>query len=335
MKKSNKTLVLNFLFNCLIGMLFADILGFSPIIGAVIVNTAGIGIYYLADKKSILFDGLATQVWIPLVMEDPYPNASFVNAATNMSSLVEHNKINFAQAGLDPEVLVNNVIYPVPIVDAQDAPLDVPLKYYDTVNTVVRNAVAIELAYDQRALYANKHKKALAKKIGMDAAYMYAPNGADASKWNFIIDLAAGDSIIDAIIDMQAAYNNADADSDRNLVLCPNHLAKIAKEDKLLYKLFMAEPGSMYCGFRIWTYTRNPFYNIDDQTKAAYGVAFDPEEHKNSSFSFLSGEVMVADGDLEMFYRLNDPEARGDIFGFQKRSIASSLRGCFGGAILQ
>ena len=54
------------------------------------------------------------------------------------------------------------------------------------------------------------------------------------------------DSLIDAVIDMQKAYNSFDDDgSNRNLVLCPAHMAAIAKEDKVLYKAIMAEPGSV------------------------------------------------------------------------------------------
>lgn len=335
MKKTTTKLLLNVLFNCFIGFLIAAAFGFNPIVGALSVNAAGIVLHQINRHGVALFEGLAAEVWIPMVMENPYPNASFLQAATNMSSLVDNDSINLAEAGVDPDVLVDNAVYPVPITEAGDTPLKVSLKTYDTTNTVVRNAVAIELVYDQRALYANKHKKALAKKLGMDAAYMYAPTAADATKNNFVLTLGANDSIIDGIIDLQAQYGNADADDDRNLVLCPSHMAKIAKEDKLLYKNLLAEPGSMYAGFKIWAYSKNPFYITATGAKAAYGVAFDPATHSYASFSFVSSEVMAADGSMDMFQRLKDPEARGDIFGFQKRALATTLRGWFGGAILQ
>lgn len=335
MKKTNTKLFLNVLFNCIMGALFASLLGVNPFIGAVAFNAGGFALNYIDVNGKALFDGLAKEVWLPLVMEDPIPKASFLQAATNMSSLVENDAINLAEAGADPEVLVDNSVYPVEIVDASDIPKRVILKTYDTKNTVVRNAVAIELSYDQRALYANKHKRSFAKKLGMDAAYTYAPASADPAKNNFIIKLGSGDSMIDGLIDMQANFGNADADDDRNLVLCPNHMAKIAKEDKALYKAILAEPGSVLYGFRLWAYSKNPIYITATGVKAAYGAAFVPGTHSYSSFAFMSSEVMWADGSAEMFSRLKDPEARGDIFGFQKRALALPLRGKMSGAILQ
>lgn len=337
MKRSNSKLLLNFLFNCIVGVLIAFFLGFSPVIGAIAINIIGLGMHQLSRKHggNVAYVGLAAEVWLPLVMEDPYPKSHFLSEATDMSALVEYDKINLAEAGIDPNVIVDNTVYPVPIVAASDVHKELTLKTYDTENTVVRNAIAIELSYDQRALYAAKHKKALAKKLGLDAAYMYAPSAADASKYNSIVNLGANDSIIDGIIDLQSAYDIFDADEDRILVLSPQHKAKIAKEDKALYKAIIAEPGAELYGFKIYTYSRNPIYIAATGIKAAAGAAFVPETHKYSSFAFVGSEVMVADGSAEMFSRLKDPEARGDIFGFQKRALALPIRGKYQGAILQ
>ena len=338
-QKNKKTLLLNVLFNCLVGTALAIAAGFSPVLGMIGVNAAGAAMHQIKkfDSGALpLFAGLAQEVWIPMLLDNPYPNASFLQAATPMSSLVDNDKINLAEAGVDPNVLVDNAVYPVPTVDASDIPKEVTLKTYDTENSVVRNAVAVELAYDQRALYVNKHKKALAKKLGMDAAYMYAPTQADGAKNNFVLNLGANDSIIDAIIDLGTQFINVDVDpDDLNLVLNPFHMAAISKEDKKLYKSILAEPGSVMYNFRIWQYSKNPHYITATGVKAAYGSAFVPGTHSRASFAFVGSEVMAADGSAEMFSRLKDPEARGDIFGFQKRALATTLRGKYSGAILQ
>ncbi|WP_346237761.1 hypothetical protein ABDK00_001625 [Niabella insulamsoli] len=335
MKKTNTKLFLNIMFNCVMGFVFAALLGINPFIGAVVVNAGGVALNYMDTRGVTFFEGLAQEVWLPLVMEDPYPQASFLNAATDMSSLVDNDKINLAEAGVDPTVLVDNDVYPIAMTDASDTPKEVTLKTYDTTNSVVRNAVAIELAYGQRALYANKHKKALAKKLGMDAAYMYAPAQASGANSNFVVNLGANDSIIDAIIDLQRDFLNSDVIDDLNLVLSPNHLAKLSKEDKELYKFIVAKPGESMYDFKMWRYSKNPIYIGATGVKAAYGAAYEAGTHKYSSFAFVGSEVMRADGSAEMFQRLRDPEARGDIFGFQKRALATTLRGKFSGAILQ
>lgn len=310
---------------------FASIQIFPVLFGAGMVQHA-----VMNQTRTVLYVGLAPDVWIPLVQQDFYPAASFLNGAQDMSSLVNYDTINFAEAGADPAVLKNNTSYPVGSTDAGDVAKAITLDYYDTESTIVRNAVAIELAYDQRVLYANKHKKALAKRFGRDAAYAYSPTATDAATYNKVISLASGDSFIDAVIDLQAHYNNVDVDgTERHLVLNGDHMAKIAKEDKVLYKAMMAEAGSMFYGFKMWVYSQNPYYITSTGAKAAFGVAFNGSIHKKSSFAFLGTEVMKAQGTVELFSKLKDPDVKGDKFNFQMRGLVGSLRGKYGGAILQ
>lgn len=318
-------------------MLLSALFGTPPVVTFGVLMAAGAVLHIVKVKTGlVLFDGLAPEVWLPLVKEDFYPQASFLNAATDMSSLVDNDKINFAEAGADPNVLKNNTDYPIAANVVADSPKAIELDYYDTDSSVVRNAVAIELNYDQRLLYANKHKKALLKRLGMDAAFAYAPTQDDAAKYNEVIDLAANDSIIDAIIELQKHYNSVDQDgTNRHLVLNPNHLAKIAKEDKVLYKGMMAEVGAVFYGFKIWTYSQNPIYVTATGVKAAFGTAFNAANHKRSSFAFLGDEVMKAQGTMELFSNLKDPDIKGDKFNFQMRGLVSSLRGKYAGAILQ
>jgi hypothetical protein len=332
---------LKLFFNLLCIALMANVISLvipqsSPLAIFGVLVLGGIVCHFIAKKNpGLAFDTLAQEVWIPLVQEDPYPKALFVNAAQDMSPLVDNNKINFAEAGADPIVLVDNVTYPINVAVATDLPKSVELKTYDTESTVVRNAVAIELAYDQRVLYANKHKKAMAKKIGLDAAYAFAPTVNDATKKNTVLNLAAGDSVIDAIIDMQKAYNEFDDDgTDRHIVLCPAHLAKISKEDKALYKAMMADIGGIFFGFKTWMYSQNPIYIISTLTKAAQGAAFVTGTHKVGSFVFLGNETMRAEGTMEMFSQLKDPANKGDIFNFQKRALVMPLRDKYKGAII-
>lgn len=332
----NKKNLTGFIFNCLVGVGLVLIAGFnSPMAlcaGAAVVNLAGVA---MAQNKHSLYVGLAKEVWVPLVKEDFYPNSSFLTSAFDMSALVDNDKINFAEAGADPNVLKNNTTFPIAEAVATDSPKDITLDTYDTDSTIVRNAIAIELVYDQRVLYVNKHKKALRKRIGQDAAWAYAPTQNSTGNKNPVLNLAGGDSFIDAIIDLQAKYNEFDDDgTNRNLVLCPAHQAKIAKEDKVLYKAIMAEPGSMLYGFKIYAYSQNPIYTTAG-VKATQGTAFVSGTHKLASFAFIGDEVMSAMGTVDMFDRLRDPDVKGDKFNFQMRALVSPLRDRYRGAILQ
>ena len=330
-------LIKNLLFIAVYSILLAPLFNVSPIAVFPVLVAAGMVLHIMRVNNGVqFFDGLAPEVWIPLVLERFYPDNSFLTAAQDMSALVDNDAINFAEIGADPTVLVNNSAYPIAETDASDSPLRVMLKHYDTTSTVVRNAVAVELVYDQRSLYANLHKKALLKRIGIDAANAYAPQQTDAANFNKVLSLGQNDSIIDAVIDMQTYYNSIDDDgTNRNIVFHPNHLGQIAKEDKVLYKAIMATPGSMFYGFKAWTYSQNPIYITATGQKAAQGAAFVPGTHANSSFVFLGSQVMRAMGAMKLFSLLNSPSHKGDVFNFQLRALALPLRNKYQGAILQ
>jgi hypothetical protein len=329
---------LGLLYNLLLGVVIALIAGFGSIgvvfFGLIAITGGELMHVVKVQNKASFFEGLGTEVWLADVMEDFYPTNTFLAAARDLSALVDNDKINFAEAGADPAVLKNNTVYPINATVAGDTPKEIVLDYYDTESSIVRNAVAIEQAYDQRMLYIKKHQKALLKKLGIDAAWAYAPQVNNAT--NPVLSLAANDSVIDGVIDLQRAYNDLDDDgTNRNLVLCPAHMAKIAKEDKALYKNIMAKPGDVYMSFKIWSYSKNPIYVTATNQKAALGTAFVPGTHKLASFSFLGDEVMKALGTFKFFSNLNDPAQKGDVFNYQMRGLVASMRGKYSGAILQ
>ena len=322
--------------NCMVGLVLATATDWNPIACMAGVNIAGAAMFQVKQAFGVtLFDGLAVEVWLPDVMEGFYPTASFLNGARDMSALVNNDKINLAEAGADPTVMKNNTNYPIGANVATDTPLEVALDFYDTDSTIVRNAIAVELAYDQRSLYTKKHQKALRARFARDAAFAYAPAGANAT--NQIISMGAGDSVIDGIIDLRLGYKKLveDEEADLHLVLCPEHEAAIQKENKTLYKDLMANPGTKYMGFSIWSFGRNPIYVTATSQKAAFGTAYSAGTHKNSSFAFMGGEVMKAQGTFKMFSTLNDPAQKGDVFNFQMRGLVSSLRGKYAAAILK
>lgn len=328
---------LAFLVNLFIGLTLSAAIQANPIVCVGGVNAAGVVLHFVGAQNGVVFfDGLAAEIWIPDVKEDFYPDSSFLSQAQDLSSLVDADAINLAEAGADPSVLVDNTVYPVGSTDAGDAALKMVLKTYDTTSTVVRNAVALELAYDQRVLYTSKHKKALLAKFGIDGAYAFAPTVNAAL--NPVLD-ATGDpagEILDRIIDLQTAYNTADAPLEgRILVLDPVHAAIIAKEDKKLYKAFEAAPGSMLFGFKIYMFSRNPIYIKATGVKAAQGTAFVGATHARASFSFMKDEVMKAQGTFKLFSKLNDPGEKGDVFNFQMRGLTSKIRNKYAGAIIK
>ena len=270
------------------------------------------------------------QIWISMLMEGFYPNRSFLTRSVDMTAMVEYNKINLAEAGVAPDVLVDNTDYPIETAQRDDIPLELPLHTFDTKNTVVRNVEAMELAYDKMESVVRQHRNVLQAKTAAYAANSWAPqqqkdltpvmatSGTGKNRQG-LTPLSSDD-----VLAMDAWFRSKDIDpSTMVAVLNPYHLADLMAEDMKLYKEMLA--GNKLFGFDLYTFSQLPYYNATTGQKVAFGTsAADPDTQ--CSLFYCANEVMRADGDIEVFARYKDPEQRGDLIGFQKRFTALPIR---------
>lgn len=281
---------------------------------------------------------LEKEIWVNQLMENFYPDSSFLKYARDFSALVDYNAINMAEAGADPKVLVNNTTYPIKITQRVDKPLRIELDKFETENTLVRRPEAIEYSYDQLESVLMGHRNTLRAKTAMKAAHAYAPQ--EDSTYTPVIQ-TTGAAVsgrkrlqIDDILLLKERYDNAMIPLEgRYLVLNPSHVTDLILFDaKNLGNLTDLQNGKpkRFAGFNILQTASTPKYNSLLQK-----IAFDGEEEGNfCSFSFHSDEVMKADGDVFMYARENDPAERGTIVGFDKRFIALPIRNKGVGAIV-
>src|SRR5438034_11676694 len=88
------------LYNCFAGLLIASFFSLSILVCIVAINIAGAFMYRFKQHFGILlYDGLATEIWLPDVMEDFYPDNSFLSEPEDMSQFVNKDVINLAEAG--------------------------------------------------------------------------------------------------------------------------------------------------------------------------------------------------------------------------------------------
>lgn len=350
---------LSLLFNFLVGVILAYVLKISfgfhynPLTGGLISVALSVILslisFYTGNvfiTRYVFMAGLLKEIWISRLMEKFYPTAAWLQRAQDFSGSVENNTINLAEIGADPQVLVNNTTYPVPFADRTDVPLQLPLDYYDTEGTVVRNAEQIQLAYNKMDTVIAQHGKALGKAQSSKAAWNFAPqaNGTYTpvlrTNGNSKVVYASGARLpfsFTNIIDAAQSLDALDVPQEgRVLVLSSQHKQDLLKEDVNLFKGFTDYKtgmiGQLY-GFDIYVSTQCPTYNGTTAAKNAFGAAAAGTD-VNSSFFFLDTEVMRATGTMDMLSRLRDPEARGDIVGFQQRFVALSIRGKYNGAVI-
>ena len=278
MKLSLKALCINALLALIVSMFIAPIVGASvPIVATTIVATSTV-VQYVAPSifKGVAMAGLQTEVWIAGIKENPIPNNSFVFQSVDLSQYVESNKLHLAEAGVEPTVhedyfaTANN---PLPVANIEDIANEVVLHTYSTEQTRHNELQEMELSYDKRSSVIQRHRTSLAKNIGKRAAWAWAPKKDDA--WNKVCNLAASDSVIDAIIDIKSFLEGKDIYDGINICLNADHFARIRKEDKRLYKDIMNE-NQMY-GIKVFRYNQTPLYTKTGEKKP-FGATKDTDD---------------------------------------------------------
>lgn len=284
--------------------------------------------------------GINKEIWLPELMEGFYADDMFLSEARDMSAFVENDKINLAEAGVNPAVLVNNTTYPIAVSQRGDTPISLELDTYDTENTLIRNIETAELSYDKRSSVLFGHRQSLRMTYMEKAIHAYAPstNTADTP---VIKTTGASDGngkkkiTFEDILNLETAYDEAEIPTEgRILVLSTAHKNHLKAEDMKLYKEIFNGGTKEFGGFKFYTLARKrmPRFDVTTGGKIAYGAA--PTANDTiCSVAFHKDEVMKSQGTLDMFAKMKDPEQRGDIYGFQMRGLAMPIRAKGIGAI--
>lgn len=114
------------------------------------------------------------------------------------------------------------------------------------------------------------------------------------------------------------------------LVLTTEHEADLKSENRKLYKEYMRD--GKIGNFKVFSYPHLPLFDTTTGKKQAFGSA-KGENSAMASIAWIRTEVMRATGTVDVFHREKDPEARGDILGYQQRFSALPLRNKYIGAI--
>jgi hypothetical protein len=328
------------LFNTIIALVVAGVTGINPVALIVVWNLISLRFtkkptWSQTMSMGILRDGLNKEVWISDLIEQFWNDNSFMAEADDMSEWVENDAINLAEAGIEPNVLINNSTFPVPFAEREDTPLRLVLNTYDTEGTVLRNAEEAELAYNKRQSIVNQHKNALSNMIGLHAANQYAPAAHTAK--TPVLDKTGDDSFaLEYFIEMEKLFNDMNVPLGRRVaVLTSKHLADIRTQNINLFNQIQSKPGSEIFSFKLYNFSQTPYYTVATKTKKAFGAALDPDDDKQASIFFYGGSVMKALGTTDMFERLKDPEQKGDIINFQQRALVLPKVAKYLGAIIQ
>lgn len=268
---------------------------------------------------------LLTEIWIGHLQENPVPDTSFIAQSQDLSAYVENNKLHLAEAGVEPSVhedYFRTDKGELPVQAIEDIPHEVILKIFSTNRTRHNKLLEVELSYDKRASVINRHRNAIAKEMAKRTAHAWGAHTNDAQ--NKILNLGANDSVMDALIDMQAFFRNLDI-SGMNIILSSEHAARIRKEDKKLYKEISSEKGAELYDFKVFYYSQTPYYTVNGEKKPWGSVVGSGD--KKSSIIWHPDEVFRCFGETEMFATLGDAGYQADLISFAQRGLTGKIRG--------
>jgi hypothetical protein len=256
----------------------------------------------------------------------------FVSEMRDLSAFVENNTINLAEAGVNPDVLVNNTSYPVPFAQRADVPIALPLDTYDTENTLIRNIETAELSYDKRASVIYGHKQSLQMMFLQKAAFAVAP-ATDGTFTPLLATTGAANTetglkrmSFKDVLKLKKRFDNAVIPADgRILVLSAQHQEDLEAEDVDRFNRVMDK--GVLCGFKLYFLADKRLPRYHKTTGVKYGFATaDDANISHASVAFHKMEAARAQGDIDLFLREKDPELRGDMLGMQQRALTVSMR---------
>lgn len=321
------------LFNALTSGLFAEALGVNH--GIMFAAQMGLSLIPL-NLSGCLPEGLNREIWIPEIIEKFYPSDSFLSYAKRLDAWVNNNKLHLQEAGIDPKVYIDNEQYPIPIAVRTDIPHEIVLKRFDTENTVHVNAIEIEESAEKRASVIEGHRNSLRQKFARLAAFNWAPAGnteftpveASTGAKN---KLGYKSMTFEDILTMATRFDELEVPQDgRILVLNPKHATDLQLEDLKLYKSIFNE--NKLFSFTVVRSSLNPWYDGTSGQKRPWDSAVAATDAP-ASLVYYKDAVALARGTVDMYSRLDDPEYRGDVIGFNMRGVATPVTGKYIGAI--
>lgn len=284
---------------------------------------------------------LNKQVWVSQIKNGFYPDRSFLEKVLDYSSFVENDSLHFASAGIDPKVLVNNTTYPIKIVGREDEDQEITLDKFETENTIVRRPDAIEYSYDKLESVIKQHRSVLQASTAKKAIHAFAPDS-DTNDTPLVLTTGAASGTrkrmtFEDLLTLKERFDNALVPlEERYIVLHPKHVTDLLMEDIKTFKEltdFKNGEPNRFAGFGIYEFPFMPTFNISGKTATKVKFGSLDTEHF-ASVAFCKDEVMKADGEIYMYSRVDDPEERATIVGFDKRFIALPIRGKGIGAIV-
>ncbi|MDR2382605.1 MAG: hypothetical protein LBD76_01825 [Prevotellaceae bacterium] len=281
-------MIIRILLNMVIGLVVATIAGFSPIAGAIGLGVAG----FIPQPKAALAT-IYREVWTGeqiKAFRTSVESIGWLNAITSYDQYVragnenENDVIHLVAVGADPEVLLNNTTYPIPVQSLTDADVAISLDKYQTKATRVTDDELHAISYDKMSSVIERHRDAVNETKYRKAIHALAPQSSTANtpvvatngaKNVIVKDVTRNAMLRQDIIALKVKFDVLKIPlQGRILVLCPDHVADLLGNDQKFseqyYNYTSGKISNLY-GFQIYEYQSCPYFSIT-AAKLAWGA---------------------------------------------------------------
>lgn len=317
------------LFNAVTGAVSGAIIGFDPMAGALGMNAVAA---VLGDVMPVgaLRSGVYKEVWTGEMVKAlrGFMEGTWLDGVPDNSSIVENDIIHLVDVGVDPDVLINNTTYPIPLQALEDADIPVGLDKFQTKVTPITDDELYAISYDKISRVKESHSNSINDAKFVKAAHALCANS-NTAKTPVLATTGSRDEATGRlkmtpkdVIAMKAALDKLKVPTDnRRLVLCPDHVNDLLEADqnfKEQYNIDRKEGkvGRLY-GFDIYEFANTPYYTTAGEKKTV-GATGETGEFQ-CSFAFYTKRVFKASGSMKMYWSAaeNDPEYQRNKVNFR------------------
>lgn len=318
------------LLNCFMGSTLAATVGMDPMAAALGLNV----ISTVVGLPSGACAGVYTEIWTGELVKQLRGKlaGTWLDGIPDSSSIVNNDVIHLVEVGVDPDVLINNTTYPIPLQALDDQDIAVSLDKFQTKVTPVTDDELYASSYDKMQRVKESHGNSI-----NDAKFQKAAHAlcAQQNTATTPVLVTSGDAdtttgrmkmTMQDIINMKRSMDKLGVPADsRRLVLCSDHVNDLLESEQAFKEQYNINRqdgtvGRLY-GFDIYEFGNNPLYTTAG-VKKAVGATADTGEFQ-CSFAFYTPRVFKATGETKMYYSeaANDPEYQRNKVNFRHMFI--------------
>jgi len=314
------------LLNAVSGGTIALALGIDPVAGMVGMNAVGVIAGMGGMPVGALRAGVYTEVWTGELVKALRAGleATWLDGVPDQSSIVNNDVIHLVEVGIDPDVLVNNTTYPIPMQALDDKDIAISLDKFQTKATPITDDELYAISYDKMSRVKESHANAISDMKFQRAAHALAPQE-DTTKTPVIATTGEDDGTgrkrltVNDLVSLKARLDKLKVPaSGRRLVLSPDHVNDLLLTNQTFERQYNINRNDGTVGklegFEIYEYVNNPYYSTAG-VKGALGST----DGYQASFAFYTPRVFKATGSTKMYYSeaATDPQNQRSLINFR------------------